>query len=150
MFMGLAAFAPCILLPEWREYQSLQIAQQLEQHRLEEMKIALQHEQRSLEAIQTDPAVVARLARRDLRFHAPFEIPVPITNVSPAPSSESRFVPQPVNPPAWVTAGERYLPRLNYDGVFCDPKTRRIVMGMSLAILLLSMVLSPRRRTLSP
>lgn len=147
MFMGLATFAPCIILPEWREYQALKVVQQREEHRLVEIESALAREQRSLEAIQTDPAVVARLARRDLRFHDPSETPVRIPSVARASASVSPFVPQPVDPPAWATAGERYLPRLNYDGVFCDEQTRRVVMGMSLALLALSMALSPRRVT---
>ncbi len=145
MFMGLATFAPCILLPEWREFQALKVAQQREEHRLWEMESALDRERKSLVAIQTDPAVVARLARRDLRYHDPTETRVRVPSALRATESASPFVPHPVNPPAWVTAGERYLPQLNYDGVFCDEETRRVVMGMSLALLALSMSLSPRR-----
>jgi hypothetical protein len=145
MLMGLATLAPCILLPEWREYQALKVAQQHEEHRLSDIESALEREKRSLVAIQTDPAVVARLARRDLRFHDPAETRVRVQSALGATTSASPFVPQPVNPPAWAAAGERYLPRLNYDGVFCDEETRRIVMGMSLGLLALSMALSPRR-----
>jgi len=147
MAMGLAAFAPCILLPEWREYQALQVAEQREHHRLDQLRSTLARERETIEAIQTDPAVVARLARRDLRYHRPNEIPVSIELAARPNVSESPFVPQPVNPPAWMARGEELLPRLNYDGVFCDRETRFLVLGLSMAILTLSMALSPKPDT---
>ena len=35
MLMGLATFAPCIILPQWRQYQALDMAAQIEQHHLD-------------------------------------------------------------------------------------------------------------------
>ena len=145
LMMGIATLAPSVLLPEWREYQALRLAEQREQHRIEQLRTVIDRERQAVAAIQTDPAVVARLARRDLRYHSPDETPVWVGDPSPAGPAASEFVPQSVDPPRWISAGERFLPRFNYDCVFCDENTRILVMGLSLAILALSMALTPRK-----
>jgi hypothetical protein len=51
-----------------------------------------------------------------------------------------------VEPPAVLQRYERYLPRLNYDVLFCEGETRILIMGMSLALILITVVLFTRRR----
>jgi hypothetical protein len=142
--MGFAAFAPCILLPEWREYQTLRVAEQREQFRVDQIREEVAKEQRGLEALRSDPAVVARLARREFAFHQPGEgiVAVPVAHV---PEPARGFVPQAVEPPAVLQRYERYLPRLNYDVLFCEGETRILIMGMSLCLILLTVVLFTRR-----
>ncbi|MEK7756659.1 MAG: hypothetical protein AAB385_05555, partial [Planctomycetota bacterium] len=56
ILMGLATFTPCIVLPEWREYQALRLTEQAERHRLGAMQRVVDRERNLLEAMQSDPA----------------------------------------------------------------------------------------------
>lgn len=76
--MGFAAFAPAILLPEWRAYQNLLIREQWERTRLNQWQRALEREQRLIEGLREDPAVIARVARRELSFRRADERAVPV------------------------------------------------------------------------
>ena len=60
VLMGLATFTPCVLLPQWRQYETLCMAEQSAQHRLEVLQGRIETERRTLEALRSDPAVVAR------------------------------------------------------------------------------------------
>src|SRR3990172_2627474 len=51
ILMGLGTFAPCILLPEWRQYQALHLVEQAEQHRLASMRRVVEREKHMLEAM---------------------------------------------------------------------------------------------------
>lgn len=142
--MGFATFAPCILLPEWREYQALRVAEQREQFRVDQIREEVAEEQRRLEALRSDPAVVARLARREFAFHQPGEgiVAVPVAHV---PEPAKAFAAQPVEPPIVLRRYERYLPQLNYDLLFCEGETRTLIMGMSLGLIVITVVLFTRR-----
>jgi cell division protein FtsB len=142
--MGLAVFAPCIVLPEWRAYQGLRLAEQREQFKVDQVREAVADEQRRLEALRSDPAVVARLARREFAFHQPGEAVVTVP-VASAPDPPKTFVPAPVEPPVLIKRWERFLPRLNYDRLFCDDETRAPLMGMSLSVIAIAFALFRRR-----
>jgi hypothetical protein len=71
--LALAVFTPCMILPAWREYQAAEL---IERTRLGEVAAAraqLASLQRQLHGVREDPMVLARLARRELRAHAPDE-----------------------------------------------------------------------------
>ena len=138
VFMGLATFAPCVILPEWRDYQALQAAEQVQQHRLDVLERAVDHKRRLLEAMRSDPAVIARLAQRDLHFHRPDAQIVPVSVPSRSPAPEEPFVPRPVEPPPLLRRALSVLPEYDYDRVFCDEETRPVVLGMSLALIALA------------
>lgn len=88
MFMALSAFAPCVLLPEWRALQSLHVAEQREQHRLALMQSVIDHERRWINAIQADPVVAERLASRELGFTNPGVVTVSVAvDSAPAPQA---------------------------------------------------------------
>ncbi len=154
--LGMAGFAPCILLPEWREYQALHLTEQFERHKLEQLQGELDREQRTLAALQSDPLAVERLARRSLQFHRPGEtiVHVPLTSdssahvaaVSPLEQRQSLlpeepFVPVPAAPPVWINRWTARLPVLDYDAVFCDELTRTTIMAMSLGLIALAVVI---------
>lgn len=147
IILGVGAFSPCILLPEWRNYQAAKVAEQREQHRLDTLRGVLDRERRQLDAIHNDPTVVARLAQRDLGFHRPGEImvTVPVENADRFAGlgdlDGEEFVPKPVAPPAWFSRATWWLPDLDYDAIFCDPSTRPIVMLMSVSIIMTAVVL---------
>jgi len=142
--MGLAAFAPCILLPEWREYQALRLAEQREQFRVDQVRQAVSEEQRRLEALRSDPAAVARLARREFAFHQPGEEVVAVS-VAYVPDPPNTFTPAPVEPPLVLQRWERFLPPFDYDRIFCDDQTRTLIMGMSLSVIVIAFALFRRR-----
>ena len=141
ILMGLAAFTPCVVLPEWREYQALRLAEQAERHRLDEMQRVVERERDLLEAMQSDPAVMARLAQRDLHFRRPGDtsvaVSVPLTTVAP----EDPFMASPIEPPLALARARSYLPDFNYDQLFCDDRTRLIILVMSVGLIVTAIAL---------
>lgn len=146
MFMALAAFAPCVLLPEWRAYQVLRVAEQAEQHRLDSLGRVVDRERSLLEATRDDPAVIARLARRELHFRHPGEYPVLVSVPGQSTSPEEPFTPDPVLPPPALSRAAGYLPDYDYDAIFCDEQTRLVVTAMSVALIGVALWLPGGRR----
>ena len=95
--------------------------------------------------MQRDPAVIARLAQRDLGFHRPGEQPVPVAVPVVGDWPEKAFVPTPVEPPPLVARSLSRLPDFNYDGVFCDERTRPIIMVMSVSLIVVAVALHSGR-----
>ena len=164
VLMGLATFAPCIILPEWRQYQVLEMAAQVEEHRLEVLQRQVDHERRLLDAVRSDPAVISRLAQRELRFqrvdYRAVRVSAPFVGVqgrqgpSCIPPSQGGteggpFVPEPPQPPAIIARAVSLLPDYDYDRVFCDDETRPIVMCMSVGLIGVALGVFGRRQTRS-
>jgi cell division protein FtsB len=133
ILVGMAAvvFAPCVLLPVWRDYQALQYAEQVEQAGLEQARAELHQQQRRLEALQSDPAAIARVARREFRYRDPQEIAVPVSVRPEGPLEAAPVVLTPVQPPAAVAWLTERLPETDYDRLFCAAPTRTILMGLA-------------------
>jgi cell division protein FtsB len=91
--MGLATFAPCVLLPQWRQYQALSVAEQMAQHRLDVLRSRIDKEQRLLDALRSDPAVVARFAQRDLGYRRPYEQVVKVSAATTTAAPSTTFGP---------------------------------------------------------
>ncbi len=138
LFLALGAFTPCVLLPEWRAYQAAQLAVQVERHRLQSLQTIVNDERRLLEALQSDPAVIVRAAKRELHVKEPGSRSVLISLPPDDPPREEPFVPTPVLPPPILAAAVSYLPDLDYDNIFCDEDTRLVIMAMSVALMLLA------------
>ncbi len=150
IFMALGALAPSILLPAWRDYQMVRMAEQVEEHRLCALQRVVARERRMHEATQDDPAVLARLAQRELGFRQIGRQPVPVVlepSLAPKVTSENElFTPQPPPLPPVLARVASQLPGYDYDAVFCDPSLRVVVMGMSLGLLGVGLWLAPPRR----
>ncbi|MFQ5590968.1 MAG: septum formation initiator family protein [Phycisphaerae bacterium] len=144
--MGVSTFVPCVLLPQWRQYQALSVAEQTAQHRLDVLHGRIEQETRLLEALRSDPAVVARFARRDLGFHRANERVVRFSAPLVPAARADRFTPSPVAPPPVLARLASYLPDYNYDAVFCEDDTRPIIMALSLGLIAAAYVLLGRRR----
>ena len=142
MFMGLATFAPAVILPEWRSYESLKISEQVERHRLDTLQRVVNRQRRALSALQSDPAVLVRLAKRDLGYREPGTDAVAVAAGSVPPPSRDPFIPAPVPPPAVLRPLLARLPALNYDAIFCDAATRPIMIAMSMALMVSAIWLS--------
>ena len=148
ILMGLAAFTPCVVLPEWREYQALRAAEQAERHRLDEMQRVVDRERNLLEAMQSDPAVIARLAQRDLHFHRPGDKSVAVSVPLTTTALQDPFVAEPIAPPVSLARARSYLPDFNYDGLFCDDRTRPIILVMSVGLIVTAIALFSGRTPL--
>lgn len=153
--VGLAAavFAPCVLLPVWREHQALHYAAQYEQAALTRASTKLAYEKRRLAALQNDPATIARVARRELRFRDPEEVAIPVSALPRAPAEAPIFDLTPVEPPSVVAWAVSKLPEADYDRLFCHPPTRTLLMCLAGGLALSAFVIhSPPRKgqTLRP
>ena len=168
VLMGLSTFAPCVLLPQWRQYQAVHMVEQVAQHRLDMLNSRVGKERRLLDALRSDPVVVARLAQRDLGFRRPYEqvIPVAVPAASTMPSTlglkhrcttapcrqpgcsatPCGWRSKPLPPPPMLARALSYLPDYDYDRIFCEADTRSIVMGLSLALITVAFGLFTRRR----
>jgi hypothetical protein len=135
LLMGLAAFAPCILIPEWQAYREACIAGQRERSRMEAWQKQVDRERRLMEAIQTDPTVVARLAQRELGYRDPDATAVRVAVSMDETPIEPDFVPRPVPLPALVARVAAFLPRLNYEKVFTDTDSRLVILVMAVTLM---------------
>ncbi len=157
--MAMAAFAPCVILPEWRDYEAVYSAQQTREQDLAAFEQAVHDEQRKLEALQSDPATIARLAQRELSYRRSGERGVAVGEPFSAgaldfgasaftdriPGENERGLVESPPLPATVSAWIARLPSLDYDALFCDEQTRLIIMTLSLSLIVLAFVLFGRR-----
>ena len=140
--MALAVFASCVLLPEWRGVQQVHGRKQLEEHRLAEMQRAVERERRSLTALRHDPAVISRLAQRELRFRDRRSAAVRVSVAwqdEGAAEAVSPFTPRAMPLPGVLADIAGRFPALNYDRVFCDDHTRIVLMCLSIGLILVAL-----------
>ncbi len=163
LLLAAPVFAMCILAPEWRTYEAMRVAERVEQDDQNLLKQRLARLRQDLRALRQDPAVVARLARRDLGYRRIGEryIPVTLTAQDAVPASQdSQLVSSnfggseedhpdgrgdraPVVP--WPHRWAGLLPDYAYDRVFCAEPTRTIVFVMSTALIAIAYALFWRR-----
>ena len=153
VLMGLSTFAPCILLPEWRKLEAIDLAAQLEQHELGVLQSRIEAQQRLVTAIRSDPVVMARLAQRELNVRLPGTKHVRVSagngGLRSAGGREHTFVPTQRRLPRPVERFCAALPQLNYDALFCDPEIRPILMIMSVGLIALAFALFRSRESTS-
>ncbi|GMU36633.1 MAG: hypothetical protein KJ057_08315 [Phycisphaerae bacterium] len=148
VLLGMSGLAPAVLLPEWRAYQHIRVTEQREQFARERLADAVAAERRLLDGLRTDPALLSRIAQRDLRT-APADaevVQVPVEGLASAGATPG-FRPAPVDPPAWVRRWTDRLPVLNYDAVFCESPSRPVIIAMSLTLICAALVLYGRVRS---
>ncbi|HEY3245368.1 MAG TPA: septum formation initiator family protein [Phycisphaerae bacterium] len=144
--LAAAAFVPCVLLPEWRDYQAARVAEEVATRETARLRTELDQQRRALEAVRSDPAVVERMARRELAYGKPGELVMAVAATS---AEDSPALPDPVAAPSPPAAVERILSWIPFaadDNLFCDPPTRRLIMGLCGALLVSAFILFPPRR----
>ncbi len=147
--MAVIGFAPCVLLPAWRDYQNARLVEQYEQAALDRMNESLDRQRRLAEALRSDPSVMARAAQRELEYTRPGEQRITVVPTDPGVDVEdagAAVTPEPIAPPAPVHWLVRSLPPLDYDAVFCDPSTRAIVILLCGGVLTAAFALFPPHR----
>jgi hypothetical protein len=148
--MAVVVFAPCVLLPVWRDYQALCYAEQVEHGRLVQARAELARQQQRLEALENDPSAIARVARRELHYRDPQEVAVPVTLGPEAPAEAVPTVVTPVEPPAVIARLVAKLPPADYDRLFCAEPTRTLLMCLAGGLVLSAFILYwPRRSAVS-
>lgn len=152
LLIGLAAagFAPCVVLPIWREYQAVALVAQIEERQTATMRLAVERQRETLEAIRTDPGVAARLAQRELGYRRPGEQRVDVPGVPTAFESPSAPPLEPVSPPQVVSRMVAHLPPADFDSIFCREPTRTVVMLLSGGVAVAAFVLCPAPRRTGP
>jgi hypothetical protein len=147
LLLALAGYLPCVLLPAWRDYQAVALAAQIEQRRAEAMRQSVQKQRRAVEAVRTDPAVVTRLAQRELAFVRLGETQVEVPGVRVVSGATAPPPLEPVGPPAAVERIVARLPDADYDRVFCEEPARTMVMLLSGGVLVAAFAIGgPSRR----
>ncbi len=147
LLMGIGTFTPCVLYPIWQSNRDLQLAQRLEQQRVAAMQSRVDHERRLLDALRNDPAVVARLARRDLGIKANNDRTVRVDVPRQHSRSEHVFNPR----PDFASVMAEETPPDYFDTalatVFHDAGNRRVLMVMSVALMGVALWMPNRRMT---
>ncbi len=148
VFLSFATFTPCVILPEWRAYEVLEVAKQRERHRLEFVLETIDKEERLLEAMRSDPVIIDRVVQRDLKYQRAGErvvhVALPDRRMDVAAAgaatrlADETFEPKHVPPPATVARALAILPGLDYDRIFCDEESRPVILSMSVALLLVA------------
>ncbi len=145
--MAVVVFAPCVLLPVWRDYQALQYTEQVERVELERARAELERQKRHLTALQSDPATIARVARRELRYRNPKELAIPVRVAVDEPVGPAPVELTPVEPPEVIASIVDRLPDTDYDRLFCPGPPRTILMCLAGGLVLSALVLYSPRRT---
>lgn len=146
--LAAAGFVPCLALPAWRDYQTMALAVQVEEQLTAAARADLERLRRTSEAIRTDPAVAARLARRELSYHHPGDTEVLVPGVVPIGFTAPRPPAiEPIQPPRPIARAVGRLPAMNYDQLFRDGPTRVVLMLLSGGLMLAALVLCRPRPT---
>ena len=161
VWMGVSSLAMCALCPEWREYQAIRTAEQVQRRRVESLRRTLREERRRLEALQDDPAVIARLARRELNYRGPSDrlVSVKVANAAPDVPRSPNFSfdgeslagsDGHLQPLSISTPFAAFLPQYDYDRLFSDDRCRWILATLSVGLLSVAVILFRRRPVDSP
>lgn len=147
-----------LLLPSWIEYAQLQQLHADAQRELAEVRGALQTVDKQIEHLQTDPAYIARLARREFGVMPPGAQAITLAHAAPvSATSPGELDPRAAHPAAVralrdnanLSAALARAARANpLVSVFVLPETRPALMLLAWMLLLSAAVIalpSPRR-----
>jgi len=144
--LAFAAFIPCIVLPEWRDYQAARVAEEAVARENARIRTELSRQRQVLEAVRSDPAVMERMARRELAYAKPGEVAAPRLSLEvEEPPERAELIEAPA-PPAPIERILTWMPFAADDNIFCDPSTRLLIMALSGGLVVTAFVLFPPRR----
>ena len=133
--MGVAAAAPCFLVPPIDSYRQLRELEHRQLARIKHFEELLAHQAELLEALRSDPQVIMRLAQRELNYRQPGKIA--FISYTPEPSQAAPLEQAPALGieqalPNWMTlAYPKY-----FAVVYQRDKPRKVVLAMSLGMIL--------------
>jgi hypothetical protein len=145
--LSIMGFAPCMILPAWRDYQRADLTERTRAAEVAEATADIDRQRRRLDAVHNDPGVVSRLAQRELEYHHPGEVSIPVSAVMEPEAPRHLHALQPIDPPAPVARVLALAPQRNYDNLFCASPTRETIMALSIGLFVAAFVIFwPRPR----
>lgn len=139
-------FAACVLAPVWEDYRAMALAEHLETAAVDRMRADIERLERELEGLRNDPAVIARVAQRDLGYHRSNRDIVYVAPSPPAHEFELAFSDRETEPPSSVDAYLNRLPLAKHRDAFLDARTRIRLMCLCGAVAAAAFILYPVRR----
>jgi cell division protein FtsB len=139
-------FAACVLAPVWEDYRAMALAEHLETETVERMRADIERLERQLEGLRNDPAVIARVAQRDLGYHRSNR---DIVYVAPYPSAQAygnAISDTESEPSSLIDAYLNRLPFARHRDAFLDTQTRIRLMCLCGAVVAAAFILYPARR----
>ena len=145
--MSMGTLAACVIVPEWRHLQLLTQAKQQHQQRVDLLQGHIDHQKRLLKALRTDPALVQRLAQRDLSLNTGQDKTVWVSTASapttrgtdPASAGIARQQSATAAPPS------NFLADYDFAALFCDEQARLMLLVLSTTLLAVAIYLSGRQ-----
>ena len=131
--VSLLLFAACLLLPEWRQAEQYAARLVARQQRVDELRRRVATQERTLEALRSDPLIIARVAERELRYRRPDEeevyLPASTKSIVQEGTRVPEFEPDPVGYlPPWFAAR---IPDGPWIRVFFDSPDREVCLTMA-------------------
>ncbi|MHC4091371.1 MAG: hypothetical protein ACYSVY_14045 [Planctomycetota bacterium] len=143
--LAAAGFAPCVLLPIWRDYQAMALAAQAQERLVASLRADVERQRRALAAIRTDRAVGTRLAQRELAYRRAGQVEVRVPGVAVVRAACQSQPLAPVEPPDPISRLSTHLPTADYDHLFCQGSARTVIMLLSGGLTVAAFLLySPR------
>ncbi len=149
LLLASSVFAPCVLVPVWKDYQAIVLARLVEEQAVAHMRSDVDRLERHLDGLRNDPAVIARVARRDLAYTSRRETVVLVDVASPrvdTASAGSVETIQDVEPPPWMRRVLTWLPFADRADVFANSATRTTLILLSGGLVVAAFWLFPPRR----
>ncbi len=141
---GVSLFA-CVFLPPWLELRALRQVHAAARRQIADLEVRLARTTRQIEHMQSDPAYLERLARKEFGIETPGVEIIPVEtreNTTDQSASSSSSTPR----VELATVLERAMRTNPLVSVFVLEQTRPIVMAMSGVLLIVALVLLNRRR----
>jgi len=145
---ALLIFAPCVLVPIWRDVQKLSENERALRALVLSLHEEIARNEIRIEALKNDPLVVERVARRELNQRSENEQHVRWT---PAELAALRLnIPHdldkrpelpPASIPAWAASAKKWLPAWAWSELFAKSPNREFLLVMAGCLLLTAFVL---------
>jgi len=146
--MGIAVFAPCVLVPIWEDGCRIREHERSAAAQVAGLEARRARNEARLRALLADPLVNERIVRRELNYrpagervvHWPAAEPAAARlNLSPAVAV---IEDQPDNPaPGWLATLSRWLPAGPWGGLFAHAANRILLLAMAGGLVVSAFVL---------
>jgi cell division protein FtsB len=145
---AMAIFAPCVLVPIWRDVQKLNEDERTMAGVVAQLRLRIDRNDERITALQSDPQVIDRVARRELNRQAADEKHIRWTSAELAAvrrGTTREVVPMPEVPPVampvWIEAAGHWLPGWASSDLFAKSPNREMMLVMAGSLLLAAFVL---------
>jgi cell division protein FtsB len=145
---AMVIFAPCVLVPVWRDVQKLYEDERTMAGVVAQLRRQIDRNNERITALQSDPQVIDRVARRELNRQAADEQYILWTSAELAAvrgGTTREADPMPEVPPAalpvWMETAGHWLPAWASSDLFAKSPNREMMLVMAASLLLAAFVL---------